>query len=434
MIRMNRMKTMSPPGRNKDRCCHCGHYSSLHRSFALLLLSVLIIAVPGCSPKDSPPFFSPTPVAPAPQKTLQSADVRKGLEEAEKLKMMGNLPGARRLLEEIIDRGSPTDPLLMEARRQVAPIYHQMGEYEPAIREYRIILDSNPANPLPLKAELARAYMAGDRPREVPPLIEPGMDPYCRWGTCFSLLARSRYATYLVTGDEEYLQEMKSDLEEGLKSSSSPVAKHMLSASLSLMQSDFSSTASHLKKCLEADPSLRDQVSNLFLAGAISVALGRRDEGAGSFEEVLTRLKESDKIDPKNLMDGFFAMLALKVLSGRPLEIRDVREVQGRDFPPLKDPEMLSFVETFQDYATAGDTAGDDDALDCLMEMSRIIEDESIEGDYFFDVIYRPFNQAMIFTLAGEILDRKQKTDSGEEYRQKAGRLLQLRFPPESRR
>lgn len=387
------------------------------RLFLLLLFALLL---PGCSP--APTAGGP---APAPHATA-SFDVDEAYQQAGGMERRFQLPQARRLYEEIADKAPPGHEKVMRARAHLGKIYYWMGEYEPAIRELKAVLASSPENSGSARANLVLCYLASDRPAEAARHIQPDIDEYSRWGTRYSFLAQARYAQYLIDKDPAHLQRMKMELREGSRTARGDYARLMLQGSLHLVEGSFPGLLDCLKKAIPLAPEGRDRISTLFMAGALERMTGQGKEGQEYFRRVVQEAGGETSLDRQSFLDWIFAGWAM----GNPPAAALVREMAQRLPGGAGEPELTEFISRIEGLASASEAKDWPKALECLDGMEKGIADESVEGDYLFHAIYKPFIMGLIFREKSRLHSLCKEKEKAAAFGKRAAAIQKPVFPP----
>ena len=287
------------------------------------------------------------------------------------------------------------------ARKRLGEVYYMIGEYEPAIREFKQVLKDNPPNPGAAKSNLVLCYLAVDRPENALKYISPEIDQYSRWGTHYSFMIQALYSQYMLAKSKDekdkLMGKIKKQLKKGINETEDKFPRSMLKAGLALFDGNKKEVKTNLEKALLSDSSGRDRVSILFLIGALEADSGNNSEAIKNFKQVLDFMDKSQLLEFQNFMDGFYSLWALEVYGkDYKLKFKDIQNLVERIPGGIREPEMQEFIAHIKDYIEAKDAGNNKKALESLEEIENCIKDESIEGDYFYDGIYKPFILKML--------------------------------------
>lgn len=409
---------------------------NIHKILIFLLFVTALIFNSSCTrtaENDSTP--SPPPAA---QKENSSETLKDDISEGKSLELlyqkgrdaqaMGDFQQAKEIYSQVIEKDSGH----YRARGRLGEIYFAIGEYEPAIREFRRVLDENPPNPGAAKSNLVLCYLAVDRPENALEYISSEIDAYSRWNTHLSFLAQAYYAQYLLAHtsieEEEMYKKIIGTLQEGIESSPNPIAANMLRASLAIFKNEPNQVKVYLKDALNSNPPSADHISILFLLGALEAREKRNEEAKEYFHQVMEVIDRNKMLHFQNFMDGFYSLWAIYVLEGEPVSAQRLKSVSKKIPGGLREPEMLAFIDSFIQYIEAKEKGDMQKAVVHLKRMEQSIKDESIEGDYFYDALYKPFNKFILYEeMAKSALNAGDKAFS-EEYGQKAKEILSKNF------
>jgi len=392
-------------------------------SFLFLASFCLTITIlPGCNRQKTDGSIP----SPSPSKTINIENLYQKGKDAQR---SFDLEEAEVIYKKILE----IDPHHYRARKRLGEVYYFIGEYEPAIREFKKVLEENPPNSGAAKSNLVLCYLAVDRPENAMEYISPEIDEYSRWGTHYSFLAQAQYARFILAGSgterKEILRKIRSVLKEGIKKNDAPYINSMLSASLSLFNGNYNQTGKYLESALGQEESGRDRISMLFLIGAINVREGNRKRAESYFKKVIENIKKNRRLNFQNFMDGFYSLWALEEFGQYKLRYKDVNEIVEQIPGGIKEPEARDFLKHVEEYISARDNRNYNEALQNLKDMENSIKDESIEGDYFFDGIYRPFIMSLLYRSMGNIAKKAGKENDASVYYGKAGAVLGEKFP-----
>lgn len=383
---------------------------------------LIVITFSGCN-KEKINTSSSTP---SPSGTINIENLYQKGKDAQK---SFDLEEAEAIYKKILE----IDPHHYRARKRLGEVYYIIGEYEPAIREFKKVLEENPPNPGAAKSNLVLCYLAVDRPENALEYISPEIDEYSRWGTHYSFLAQAEYARYILAGSpgekKAILEKIKSGLKEGIEKTDSRYARSMLKASLALFDGNYNETGKYLKDALGQEESGRDRISMLFLLGAIRAREGNKKEAESYFKRVIENIKKNRRLNYQNFMDGFYSLWAMEEYGQYRIKYKDVNKIVEQIPGRIREPEAKDFLKHIEEYLSARDNKNYDEALQNLEAMENSIKDESIEGDYFYDGIYKPFIMSLLYRAIGNMAKKAGKNKDAAGYYRKADTVLGEKFP-----
>ncbi len=333
---------------------------------------------------------------------------------------------ARKLFEKVVDNTPKGSTLQTRARVHLGKIYYWCGDYEPAIREFKKALDGTPLNPAAVKSNLVLSYLASDRPNDALKYVSSEIDPYSKWKTHYSFLAQIRYAQFCLYKDFSYLSKLKEELKRGIDETSDPFAKRMMLASLHLFQGEYESVLEDLTLASKMAQNPKDEMSILFLCGALSYRQGNVEKARQFFKRVISKGDNLEVLDPKSFMDWFYSYWFIHRGKMDVLAISSAMEkVEGG----FGDPEGEAFIKFIKGYAEAYREGKWDEALSYTKKMEASILDESTEGDFFYDGVYKPFILSLLYLERASIYRKLGKVKDSTQALDKAGEILHSPFP-----
>ncbi len=383
---------------------------------------LIVIILSGCN-KEKINNSNPTPSLPG------RINIENLYQKGKDAQKSFDLEEAEAIYKKILE----TDPHHYRARKRLGEVYYFIGEYEPAIREFKKVLEENPPNPGAAKSNLVLCYLAVDRPENALEYISPEIDEYSRWGTHYSFLAQAEYARFILAGSDKekkvILEKIKSVLKEGIKKTDNQYARAMLRASLALFNGNYNETGKYLKDALGQEESGRDRISMLFLIGAIRAREGNKKKAESYFKRVLENIKKNRRLNYRSFMDGFYSLWAMEEYGQYILKYKDINEIVEQIPGRIREPETKDFLKHVEEYLSARENKNYGDALQSLEAMENSIKDESIEGDYFYDGIYKPFIMNLLYRAMGNMARKAGKNKDAAEYHKKANTVSREKFP-----
>ncbi|MCE1245675.1 MAG: tetratricopeptide repeat protein [Firmicutes bacterium] len=398
--------------------------------YILAISSCIIPGCGGCGHNTNTPAATPSVCAssPAPAASVQ-IDTEKLYQKAKEAQQSNDFEEAAALYKKILEK----NPNHHKARKRLGEIYYFTGEYEPAIREFKKALEAKPPNAAAIKSNLVLCYLAVDRPESALPLIEKDLDEYSRWESHYSFLTQANYSLYMMEKNQEkkkkIIETIKTELSEGIKETTIPYTKSMLKASLALFEGDRKKTSAELGNALKEAQQDRDRISILFLLGALEDENGNRKEALNFFRQTVESAEKTDTLDPSNLMDGIYALWIYSYYEKKPMTIRNLDSITGQLRGGIREPETEVFAGKLKEYIAAHANNNHTKALSLLKDIENSIMDESIEGDYLYDGIYKPYILKFLYTLAAEESDKADKREMKAEYEKKLKQIKSGKFP-----
>lgn len=324
-------------------------------------------------------------------------DPEKAFTEAAALEKVRKLDQAGKIYEEIISKAPASSPYRVQSRVRLGEICFRIGEYEPAIRELKAALDENPPEPGLVKALIARCYLASDRPTESLKYISQETDKYSPWGTHRIIQAQAIYAQYLMEKDKKYLEELKTKIEEGIKESKKPLEKYMLTACSNLLNADFVKLEDDLENAGAAleEPYGKDYYTTYFVLGALKYMTGDKKRAVVDYNRIYNKFVANPT--PESAPEYIFSMWALSRTNYKSDDFDKLQNAIKKIKFSVRDPETADLLKNVGNFVTARQSRKPILALPFLENLEKRINDESIEGDFFFDRVTRPFILGLIY-------------------------------------
>lgn len=412
--------------------CFFGSLSHLPSMKILIPILLLFLIITGCQKKNKNDL-SPTP---KPQASILSESpvtenpdslYRKGKDA----QMSHDIEEATAIYRKILEK----DPGYFKARKRLGEVYYMIGEYEPAIREFKRVLEDNPTDSGAVRSNLILCYLAVDRPENAMKYISPEIDRYSRWGTHYSFKAQALYSMFMLSDSKEektkLLSEIKRQLNKGTEDCEPELGRAMLKASLALFNGDKNEIKLNFRKALLDDNTGRDRVSILFLLGALEAEEGNNKESLQRFKEALDLMEKANTLEFQNFMDGFYSLWALETYGENKsrMTVEEIKNLMERIPGGIREPEMKDFIGHAENYLKAKNLSNYREALTHLQAMENSIKDESIEGDYFYDGIYKPFIMNMLYGRMSETAGKTGDKKLQKYYNDEAIKVKKEKFP-----
>ena len=410
-------------------CCPIGLRIFLTAIFLFFLFST------GCHEKvknqDSPTPSSQSSTSKTPETNMNPESLESLYQKGKDAQMSHDIEEAMAVYKKILEK----DPNHFRARKRLGEVYYMTGEYEPAIREFKKVLKDSPSDTGAVKSNLILCYLAVDRPENAMKYISPEIDRYSRWGTHYSFKAQALYSMYMLSDSKEekakLLQEIKTQLKKGTEDCEPEFGRAMLKASLALFYGEKDEIITNFRQALSDENTGRDRVSILFLLGALEAETGKQKESLQNFREVTDLMEKAETLEFQNFMDGFYSLWALDIYGDHndKLAVKDIRNLVERIPGGIKEPEMNEFIGHIESYIEMKNKGNFKEALTNLKAMENSIKDESIEGDYFYDGIYKPFIMNLLYTRMSETAQKAGDKKLQEQYKNRGLEMLKRKFP-----
>jgi len=390
----------------------------------IAFMSALMVSCESQLKKGAQPTKSPSQLA-----SNEKDDLELLYQKGKEAQKSFDLDEATIIYKKILER----DPHHYRSRKRLGEIYYIVGEYEPAIREFKKVIEENPRNPGAAKSNLVLCYLAVDRPENALKYISPEIDRYSRWGTHYSFLTQALYSQYMLSESkdekEKILSRIKNELKKGIGETENTFGRSMLKASSAMFENKPAQVKKNLEKALLEESSGRDRVSILFLVGALEAREGKNKKALAGFQQVLNVIHKSNRLEFQNFMDGFYSLMAKEVFGKDTLRYDDIKSLIEKIPGGIREPEMKEFIEYIRDFLEERKSQNYGGALKNLQAMEKSIGDESIEGDYFYDGIYKPFILSLVYLEMGRTAKMAGDSRKAEEYYLKARKITQKSFP-----
>lgn len=397
---------------------------------------ILLFFITGCQQRHSngtspAPSLKPSVSSDTPGTNVEPDDINALYQKGKDAQMAHDIEEAAAIYKKILEK----DPGYFKARKRLGEVYYMIGEYEPAIREFKKVLEDNPSDPGAVRSNLILCYLAVDRPENAMKYISPEIDRYSRWGTHYSFKAQALYSMFMLSDSKEektkLLSEIRTQLTKGTGDCEPEFGRSMLKASLSLFNGDKNGIIQNFRQALLDENTGRDRVSILFLLGALEAEMGKTKEASDRFREVLDLMNKAETLEFQNFMDGFYSLWALEIYGGHPgkLSVKNINDLVERIPGGIREPEMKEFIGHIEKYLESEKKGDFKEALTNLQAMENSIKDESIEGDYFYDGIYKPFIMNMLYFKMSGTAGKAGETKLEKEFGKKAQEMMKKKFP-----
>jgi tetratricopeptide (TPR) repeat protein len=400
----------------------------------ILIYTIMIICLglySGCARNgnNKPGDLKPASPAAASPSNSPGEETERLYQKAKDAQQSNEFDEATAIYKKILEKS----PNHYRARKRLGEIYYLTGEYEPAIREFKIALEQNPPNGAAIKSNLVLCYLAVDRPESAISFISKDIDEYSRWGTHYSFLAQADYSIYMMEKKPEVrkrmLNKIRTDLAQGISQTEDEYAKSMLKASLSLFEGKRKYAGKELLEAYRQTKQDRDRTSIMFLAGALAHENENTEATVKYFKQVLESSKNSDSLDPSNLMDCIYAYWYICHYDNKKMKLEEleslIRQIRGG----IREPETEVFTEKLKEYIGAYSNNNYRKAAAALQDIENSIMDESIEGDYLYSGIYKPFILQFLYKQLSDTATKAKMEPVARKYKKMEETEKMRKFP-----